>query len=372
MTERNANAVAALPRDEPGSDVERCRVFAEGDDLYEAMLRDLSRAHKAIRLESYIFAGDEMGWQFAKVLAERARAGVSVRVHVDAAGAMFEGTGKLFGFLRSNGVEARWFNGWRWSNPLRFNRRNHRKLMVVDRECVYVGGFNIHRESSQALVGARRWRDVHVRVSGRLNDHAATLFDELWARRTYRTLPPWDGAYRLVPNATRACRQVLHCLYLDAIAAAEHSICLTTPYFVPDRRLREALVSASKRGVLIRVIVPATGDNRLVRWAGHALARPMASAGVQFYEYLPRMLHAKVLVIDDAWASLGSANTDYRSFFINCELNLISDSTGLCRQLGSLFREDLLHARELDLFARRRDRIRSWAEALSRRLKRWL
>lgn len=350
----------------------RCKVFGEGDDLYASMLADIAQATHAIRLESYIFAGDEVGWRFAEALAERARAGVHVQVHVDAAGALFAGTEKLFRRLQDAGVEARWFNRWRWRDPWHYNRRNHRKLLVVDETFLYVGGFNLHRESSRAIVGAQRWRDVHVRHSERLIDQAVTLFDELWDGRRTRTSPPWDGNHRLMPNATRACQRVLHCLYLDSLAAAQHSIILATPYFVPDRRFRAALGAAARRGVSVRVLLPSQSDQRLVQWASHALARRLARKGVQFFNYLPRMMHSKVTLIDGRWAMVGSANADYRSFFVNHELNLISRAPALCKQLQRLLDEDFAQARRLDLSPRSRYRVRTLLESVAHRLRRWL
>ncbi len=356
----------------PDTNRENCIVYGEGDELYTAMLEDIGGATEAIRLESYILAGDEIGWRFAEALAERAVAGVTVLVHVDAAGALFEGTAKLFQFLEQAGAEAHWFNRWRWRNPLRYNRRNHRKLLVVDSRCVYVGGFNLHRESSFALSGPKRWRDVHLRLTGPVSVQAVALFDDCWYHRIRSEPPPWDGNYRLVPNVTSACRHTLHCLYLDALAGAEHYVCLTTPYFVPDRKFRRAMVAASRRGVDVRVLLPAQSDSRLVQWTGRALARPLARMGIRFFEYLPRMLHAKVAIVDGRWATVGSANTDYRSFFINRELNLVSRSARLCEELERLFREDVAQAKELEITERRRGRLRSLVAALGHRLRRWL
>ncbi len=349
-----------------------CVVYGEGDDLYAAMLEDISQARDAIRLESYIFAGDEIGWRFAHALVERAKVGVHVRVHVDAAGALFEGTDKLYRHLRKAGVDARWFNRWRWRDPWYYNRRNHRKLLVVDDRSVYLGGFNLHRASSRMQVGNRRWRDVHVRLAGRLAAPASALFDELWDGRPAPTPPPWDGSYRLVPNASRRCRRVLYCEYLDALGTAESCISIVTPYFVPNRRFRAALVAAVRRGVEVRVLLPAQSDRRFVQWAGHALARPLARRGVQFFEFLPRMLHAKVTLIDARWAMVGSANVDYRSFFTNQELNLVSHAPEVCRQLDALLREDFSQAGRLELARRPGDLLRALAEALGHRLRRWL
>ena len=125
----------------PGS----CRVFAEGDDLYDAMVEQISQASETVLLESYIFAGDEIGWLLAEALAQRARSGVLVRVHLDAAGTLFAGTEELFRYLHQAGVEARWFNRWRWRDPLHYNRRNHRKLLVLDQSCHLKSQSNRHQ-----------------------------------------------------------------------------------------------------------------------------------------------------------------------------------------------------------------------------------
>lgn len=348
------------------------RVFGEGDLLYAAMISDITSAKTAVRLESYIFAADDVGWRFAGALAERARDGVAVLVHIDAAGAVFEGTDRLFRYLRNAGVDARWFNRWQWRRPLKYNRRNHRKLLVVDDTCLYVGGFNIHRQSAYAQVGEARWRDVHARVTGPLTAQAIRLFDTAWSGQTERVPPPWAGDFRLFPNTTRTCRRMLHCLVLDALAAAEQRVVLATAYFVPHRRLRAALASAAARGVEVRVLTPAKSDQPIVRWAGHRLARSLARRGVQFFEYQPRMLHSKVLVVDDGWASVGSANTDYRSFFVNRELNLVTRDPAVCGALSRLLADDFAQSTPLILTSRPRGRLRALAEALAHRMRRWL
>lgn len=350
---------------------ERCAVFAEGDDLYDAMLEEIAQAKRSIRIESYIFAGDGVGWRFAKMLAEKARSGVRVQVQVDAAGALFENTESLFRYMQENAVVTQWFNRWRWRDPLHYNRRNHRKLLVVDETCVFLGGFNIHRQSSRSSFGPLRWRDVHVRVDNCLGGQAASMFDDSWAGIKRRSAPPWQGSFRVVPNSTSSCRRVLHCMYLDALAAAKHTVYLISPYFVPDRRFRSALAKASERGVDVKVLLPAVGDSRLVRWAGHALARPLTRRGVQFFEYLPRMLHTKLVLIDDSWAMVGSANTDYRSFFINQELNLISRAPWLCQQLKSIFLEDLDQSRRWDSSVPKLGSLGALAETVGHRLRRW-
>ena len=140
-----------LPALLPGSD--SLHLFTEGDILYEAMLGSIANARNNILLESYIFGDDEVGWNFAEALAEKARAGLAVLLHLDSAGTLLRGGRNLEKYLWENNIQLKWFNRWSWSDPLRYNRRQHRKLLVVDKSDAYVGGFNIHRQSSQSIFG---------------------------------------------------------------------------------------------------------------------------------------------------------------------------------------------------------------------------
>ena len=319
----------------------RFELFTEGDDLYRAMLADIVGARRSVDLESYIFADDEVGQRFAEALAERGRAGIRVRMHLDAAGSLFWVSRRLKAYLRKQGVELRRFHRWSWRRPLRYNRRDHRKLMVVDQHRAYLGGFNIHRENSYALYGEKRWRDTHVAMQDALAEQAGQLFDAFWRGRR-RWLP--DSApdeSMLVHNHTRTCRHRLRCIYADAFAGAQRRIYLTTPYFVPDHRTQRGLRAAARRGVDVRLLVPGKSDVRITQWAARAAYAKLLAAGVQIYEYQPRVLHAKTIVVDGEWAMLGTANLDYRSLFVNYELNLVTRDPDLSAQLEQRFLEDL-------------------------------
>lgn len=296
-------------------------LFTEGDVLYAAMLASVRGAQRIVRMESYLFADDGIGQQFSAALAERAQAGVAVRVHLDAAGAMGAGSYSLAGNLRRRCVAVKWFHRWTWRQPLRYNRRNHRKLLVVDNEMAYVGGFNIHRESSRRYFGDARWRDSHAAFSGALVRDAVALFDTFWHGHRGWT-PKAAGGASLIPNHTLECRHRIRCPYSEGFAAARERIYLTTPYFVPDLLMQQRLMSAARRGVDVRLLVPSRSDVPVTRWAAHAFCAALIAAGVRVYEYLPRMLHAKTTAIDGQWATLGTANFDYRSFFVNHEMVL--------------------------------------------------
>ncbi len=338
------------------------KLFFEGDELYESMLRSIAAARTSIRLESYIFASDEIGWRFAKALAERASVGVHVRLHLDAAGFFSWHSGKFKSWLRNRGIEIRVFHRWQWRAPWRYNQRNHRKLLVIDDHKLYLGGFNIHRESSRDIVGFSRWRDTHLRQNGTIAKLAGMLFDDFWTGKR-RPLPTEkDAVSILVPNFDRNCRQVLKCLYKDSFCSAQRSIALTTPYFVPDRHTQKHLQAAAKRGIDVRLLVPRKNNHRLVQWASRAAYAKLLNAGVRVYEYLPRMLHAKTAVVDGSWAIVGTANFDYRSLFVNYEINMVTWTPSFCQQLDEQFKIDLEQSEEI---CSRQWAKRPWSEHIA-------
>jgi cardiolipin synthase len=348
------------------------RLFTEGDKIYETMLAAISASTQTVKMESYVFASDEVGWRFAEALGERAAAGIDVRLHLDAAGALGRWSAPLQRHLHDRGVEIRWFQRWSWRHPLRYNRRSHRKLLIVDRRVAFVGGFNIHRESSMAASGVSRWRDTHAEVSGPLVDEATQLFDAFWRGR--RQSPPIRSSRtQFVSNETRKCRHRIRCLYGEVFDAARQRIYVTTPYFVPDLSTLRRLVAAARRGVDVRVLVPLHSDVPITQWAARAVYAALMSAGVHIHEYLPRMLHAKTVVVDADWAALGTANLDYRSFFVNYELILMTTSPPDCEQLARHFVHDLSESRQLNAAAfAGRPLTNKLLEVVGHSLRRWL
>ena len=338
-----AGACGVVPASDaanPLSAIQGVELFTEGDVLYAAMLASIRNAQRVVRMESYLFASDEVGREFVAALAERARAGVEVRLHLDAAGVFGKSSSFLAQLVRERCARVKWFHRWTWRRPMRYNRRNHRKLLVVDDRVAYVGGFNIHRESSRRVYGDGRWRDTHALVSGGLVLDAEKLFDDFWHGHR-RWAPTQGGSVSLASNHTRDCRHRIRCLYSEAFAAARQHIYLTTPYFVPDLLMQQRLIAAARRGVDVRLLVPSQSDVPLTRWAARAFYAALIAAGVQVYEYLPRMLHAKTVAIDGQWAMLGTANFDYRSYFLNYELVLSAREPEFCALLEGHFNADL-------------------------------
>ncbi len=322
---------------------EHFTLFIEGDLLYDDMLAQIAGARSEILLESYIFADDEIGRRFAQQLSRQAQAGIRVRVHIDAAGSLFWSARSLMKGMVAHGVQVRWFHHWDWRRPWRYNRRNHRKLLVIDGETAWVGGFNIHRENSLSVYGPERWRDTHVRFGGELAVQARQLFNNFW-RRWKRPRLRYTASYHnlLVSNYAYGSRRHMNRLFREILAGAQHSIHLTTPYFIPDHRTQQLLSRAARQGIEVHLLVPAKSDIRVARWAARAVYAPLLDAGVRIHEYLPRVLHAKTVIVDGQQAVIGTSNIDYRSFFLNYELNLFTHEMELCRQLETQFNEDLL------------------------------
>ena len=348
-------------------------LFVEGDDLYDAMIQSISAATKSIRFESYIFADDETGRRFAEAMVARVNQGVNVSMHIDAVGSLFRSSSSLEKYLDQNGVQLRWFHRWSWHSPLRYNRRNHRKLLVIDEQEVYLGGFNIHRENSRKLVGDARWRDTHVKLTGKCAHDAAVLFDIVWeGKRRWKTNNQ-PAVYSLVPNHTLKWRRVLRHLYTQGIRSADKSVYLTTPYFVPDHRLQQDLIYAAKKGVDVRLLLPHKSDVWMTQWIAWAAYSELLTAGVRIFEYLPRVLHAKTIVVEGGWSMLGTANLDYRSFFVNYEINVVSRDSSLCEHLQLQFINDLDQAEEITIRKwQRRSLSRYVAGLVGWLARRWL
>lgn len=346
------------------------QLFIEGDDLFDAMIAAIEGAKRDVRMESYIFAVDEIGERFADVLAAKARSGIDVRLHLDAFGAGQRTFHKLQRDLERSGVRLRWFRPFRAHRPLQYLQRNHRKLLVVDSAAAFLGGFNIGRLNSRRVQGETRQRDTHVHVAGTLAQMASGHFDRLWhhARQLPANAIPANAEgveALLVPSYSRRCRYRLACLHAGLIENARTHVYLTSPYFGPGTMIDRASQNAARRGVDVRLLVPRRSDPLVAGWATRAAYAPLLAAGVRIFEYLPRGLHAKTAVIDAAWSIVGSANLDYLSLFVNQELVLIAHDFALAEALYAQYKRDLDDAAEVSLSEwRRRSRLQRGLEGI--------
>lgn len=345
-------------RIEPGDTI--LTLFLESDTVYDDMLATIGDAKESVWLETYTFSADEIGWQFAEALAERACAGVHVRLRVDSAGALESPySRRIRRYLHKAGVDLRWFNRLRQVLPSRLNHRDHRKLLMVDGQRVYVGSSNIMRSNSRRLYGAGCARQLDVRIDGVLTKRMAESGTALWEDGGRDTELAWEPVAeddsQLVASSAFNPGRPLHTLYRTLFEQARHTAYMMVGFFVPDEDMVRTLESAVDRGVDVRLILPRHTDMPPTRWAAHALYARLLETGVRIYEYLPSILHAKMAVIDSGWATLGSANFDFRSFYLNYELNLETRDAEFCQVLHQVFLGDLERCDEItaEAWARR-------------------
>ncbi len=350
----------------------RIALFTEGDELYAAMLADIAAADRSIRLESYIFAADEAGMPFVEALEAAASRGLAVEVRIDAIGSYGLFPRALEQRLRAAGVRFQRWRRFSLREPLRFlHRRNHRKLLVLDERVCWLGGFSIHRECSASGRGRRSLARLPAH-RGPVARQAAMLFDHDGKLPRGARLRAEDGIL-LLPNKTRRQRALLHRVLRQAFARARRRVLLVTPYFVPDRRTQRSLCAAASRGVEVTVLVPAKSDVRLAQWASRAAYSRLLAGGVRIVEYQPRVLHAKAFLIDEGLASVGTANLDYRSFFINDEINAFLRDPGFAAVLAARIAGDLAEGREVRLRPWLRRSWLNWIpEAIGWLARRWL
>lgn len=354
-----ARCLGLLADAEPHRDTQ-VDVLTNGDQFYEAALEAIRLAHSYIGLEAYIFQKGEIASRYINALAERARAGVEVRVVLDAIGSLNTWPGD-FRKLTDAGGKVRWYVPFRWYNLPRLNSRTHRELMVVDGEIGFIGGAGVadHWYKDRGPK-KHRWRDTMFRVRGHAVASMQSMLAENWleasgellaGRKYFPENRSEGGTAALVinssPSSGRGTRARM--LFQTLIASACRSIHITTPYFLPDRSARQEMIHAMvNRGVEIKIIVPGKhSDHLLTRRSSRRLYGDLLKNGAQIYEYEPSMIHAKILVIDGIWSVVGSTNFDSRSFGINDEVNLAALDNNLAARIEEDFQRDLAASRRI-------------------------
>lgn len=337
----------------------RAQVLLNGNEIFPAMLAAIRSAKSTITFANFIYEDGDISGELAAALAERCRAGVSVNVLVDAVGSSHMPR-QYWTMLEDAGCQAAKYNSL---NPLaikRINHRNHRRILVVDGRVGFTGGTGVGEQWTGDGRQPKHWRQTDVRVEGPIVRFLQSAFAENWREATGILLggdtyfpesrPRGALAIQSVKSSPASGAAEAYLLFLLAIDGARSSIYLTNPYFVPDEAMMDALVRAAQRGVDVSIITAGVTQgllDRLVRLSSQTHFPRASKAGVKIYEYAPALLHAKTMVIDGRWSSIGSANLDNRSFALNAELNLVFLDPGIARRLTDVFREDLKLSRRL-------------------------
>lgn len=324
----------------------RVEVISDGRQAFDAMLEAIAGARRSIALEMYIWADDRLGRRFVEAVAAKAREGIPVRALVDAFGS-WEGTGMLAD-LEARGVDLRWYHPLApWTPRWYPNRRNHRKVLIVDGAIGFAGGMNLAESHSAEFAGAEAWRDLVLRLEGPVVREMARRFVETWGRTggdlaaAGDLAPPLSergkSAVQILGGRSFRDRRSLKRVYLRLIRAARQRIFVAHAYFVPERSIRRALEGAARRGVAVDLLLPGRSDVPLVRWASRAGYEGLLAAGARVRELETPVLHAKVAIFDGEVLATGSANLDSRSFRHNVEIGVnVIDRESAAAALRSL------------------------------------
>lgn len=334
----------------------RVTLLENGPAIYGAMFNAVSHARRNINVETYILSDDGLGREFANLLIRKRSEGVAVNVIYDALGSR-DTPRSFFDLMAKAGIRLTAFNPLGINTLGTVNNRDHRKLLIVDGRTVFVGGMNLRAFFVRPLNGdsvdeSRQlpWRETDVEIQGPVVATFQKFFFAHW--KSQRSSPPVPSEYfpalRPVGNyvvraiASRANQPValIYVTLLSAINSAEKSIYITDAYFSPNRRFLNALTTAAKRGVDVEMILPSKTDAKLVLEAGRSNYARLLDAGVKIYERQDYVLHAKTMVIDGVWSTVGSTNLDWRSFLHNDEVNAVVLGRGFGRKMEAMFAAD--------------------------------
>jgi cardiolipin synthase len=323
--------------------------YTYGEDLYEDMLDAIAGARERILFESFIIKGDAMGKRFKRALIRAAERGVEVRVAYDG----FANLVVRPSFLKFpppiEVLRYPLFSGWMFLSPRRWGR-DHRKILVVDDEAAFVGGYNIGSEY------ATEWRDTHLKVEGAAVWDLDNAFVDFWNLNVSglpmlkdRGSPSWDPRVRAHRNVPRQLVFPIRNMYLEAIDRAADHIDLTAAYFIPDHDILHALLEARRRGVEIRILLPWVSNHVVADWLSRGFYGELLRSGVRIFRYRDAMVHAKTATIDGRWSTVGTANIDRLSLTGNYEINIEIHDDDLAKHLEEVFANDLGQATELTL-----------------------
>lgn len=358
-------------------------IITDGAEMHNKLLDDIKNAKSTINIMSFIIKNDNIGKQLLNALTERARAGVEVRLLIDAIGGR-----QILDFtiaeLRQAGGRVAFFFPPKFKYlkmvNLKLNYRNHRKIVVIDGAIGYIGGFNIGRE----YVGLKKkfgyWRDTHLRFvgSGVQDINARFIMD--WKFASKEKLTVSEAYYsevvkegttgiQIVSSGPDSLKQEIKRAYMRMIASSTKNIYIQTPYFVPDDSLLDSLKMAALSGVDVKIMIPCMPDHMFVYWATYSYVGELINAGVKTYIYNNGFLHAKTIVVDSEVASIGSANFDRRSFKLNFEANAFIYDGKEAKKIEAIFEQDMKFCHELtkELYEKRSIVIK-FKEAISRLL----
>lgn len=337
----------------------KIELLHNGKMIFPAMLEAIRGAQESVNFEAFLFHSGEVGSQFRDALAERARAGVEVRVMLDGLGSAFALDNTYVEELKRAGCSFAYYHpapSWRLD---RLNRRTHRRVLVVDGRIGFTGGVGFSDEWQGDADSPEHWREVHARLEGPIVGNLQAAFQKHWLKEVGETLSGKGQFPELAPAGNLRAQVVasesfsaapLSLVQAVAFSAAQKSIYITNAYCAPSGSQTRALVAAVERGVDVRLLLPGKhNDQPATKAAGRTAYGELLKGGVKIYEFQPTMIHSKTMVIDGVFSVFGSSNFDARSAQINEELDVTVYDEDFGREMQAVFERDLQRSREYTL-----------------------
>lgn len=336
------------------------QIFTDGHDKFESLMNDIRAAKEHIHLIYYIIRDDELGRQISKLLAEKAKQGVEVRLLYDDSGSRHLSRRFKREIEQAGGTIVPFFPGKIPMINLRVNYRNHRKLAIIDSKIGYIGGFNIGNEYLGLNQRFGYWRDTHLRIVGEAVNSLQSRFMLDWNQASKVKISFKEYYYptqkllgdigiQIVSSGPDSEWEQIKHGYIKMILSAKKYVYIQTPYLIPDESLLDALKIASLSGVDVQIMIPNKPDHPFVYWATYSNAGQLLRAGVKIFTYENGFLHAKMIVVDGKIASVGTANIDVRSFRLNFEVNAFLYHPDIAQNLATIFNSDIRLSSELTL-----------------------
>lgn len=355
-------------------------IATDGEQKFERLLARIEGARDHIHLMYYIYREDKVGRRIAEALIRKARQGVKVRVLLDAIGSPLFSRNFWRPLRQAGGEVVAFFPSRIPFVNLRINYRNHRKLVIIDGEYGFIGGFNVGDEYLGLNKQIGFWRDTHLVIRGTavlmmqarfLQDWSLAASRHIGLEARYFPMIEVNGTVglQIVSSGPDSERQQIRNALIKMVYAAKKSIYLQTPYFVPDESLMTALRTAALSGVDVQIMLPGRPESWFIYWASSTYIEELLKDGVKCFTYEPGFLHAKTMVVDERIATVGSANIDMRSFKLNFESNAILFDSATAGRLAAIFRNDLQRCKELSLAVhQRRSLFTRFMESVARLL----
>ncbi|CAM3201883.1 cardiolipin synthase [Sporolactobacillus spathodeae] len=356
-------------------------IYTDGEHKFRQLLRDIHKAHHHIHIEYYIFRSDFLGHEILDALTARAREGIIVRLLVDDEGSRQLSKKAVRELVNAGGKFQRFFPGHLPLLNMRINYRNHRKLVVIDGQIGYIGGFNVGDEYLGLSTKFGYWRDTHLRICGESVNSIQARFLLDWNQASGEKVP-FQGYYHLnqmdhygevgiqivSSGPDRRWEQIKNAI-IKMILSAKECVYIQTPYLIPDQSLLNAISVAALSNVDVRIMIPNKPDHPFVYWATFSNIGLLLEAGAHVFLYQNGFLHAKTIVVDRRLATVGTSNIDYRSFSLNFEVNAFIYHEDTASNLATIFLSDCRLSKELAIedYNRRSLMIR-FKESVSRLL----